>query len=330
MEQTTRKKFLAVFIAAVLLGAVLIFVLKIKTASKELSYEKQNQTEENKRRKEYLLKDEDGDGLKDWEEILWKTDPLNPDTDHDGTPDGEEIRANRDPLKKPPDELTDYSGANASSTAPETLTQKLGKNFLFNYLSVKGLEGLTEEQKKNIEDSVFSEILSGVSYEKKYSEGDIKTINDNSKESVKNYINNLGKIFKNFEAAQKNDLEIFEEIVSNEKENKEKLKELENNKIIYKKTAYEILNLAAPSGYKNIHLGFSNVMNNTASAMDKMGFIYSDPAKALAGVKEYVNESENIMAVFREFKNKFNSQKIEISPSESGYIFIKNYFPRVR
>jgi len=61
-----------------------------------------------------------------------------------------------------------------------------------------------------------------------------------------------------------------------------------------------------------------------------MGFIYSDPAKALAGVKEYVNESENIMAVFREFKNKFNSQKIEISPSESGYIFIKNYFPRVR
>ncbi|MDP3769418.1 MAG: hypothetical protein U1A25_03160 [Candidatus Sungbacteria bacterium] len=42
--------------------------------------------------------DNDNDGLKDWEEIIMKTDPHNPDTDGDGTPDGEEIEQNRLPL----------------------------------------------------------------------------------------------------------------------------------------------------------------------------------------------------------------------------------------
>jgi hypothetical protein len=43
--------------------------------------------------------DSDHDGLPDWEEALYGTDPHNPDTDGDGTPDGEEIKEGRDPLK---------------------------------------------------------------------------------------------------------------------------------------------------------------------------------------------------------------------------------------
>ena len=41
--------------------------------------------------------DRDGDGLPDWEEGVWGTNPNNPDTDGDGTYDGEEVRNNRHP-----------------------------------------------------------------------------------------------------------------------------------------------------------------------------------------------------------------------------------------
>lgn len=47
-------------------------------------------------------KDTDNDGLKDWEEELYKTDPNNPDTDGDGYPDGEEINSGHNPLIKAP------------------------------------------------------------------------------------------------------------------------------------------------------------------------------------------------------------------------------------
>lgn len=47
-------------------------------------------------------KDSDNDGLKDWQEELYKTDPYNPDTDGDGYLDGEEVNSGHNPLVKAP------------------------------------------------------------------------------------------------------------------------------------------------------------------------------------------------------------------------------------
>lgn len=48
--------------------------------------------------------DTDNDGLKDWEESLWKTDPSASDTDGDGTPDGEEVASKRNPTLRGPND----------------------------------------------------------------------------------------------------------------------------------------------------------------------------------------------------------------------------------
>ncbi len=53
--------------------------------------------------------DSDNDGLRDWEEELFKTDPRNPDTDGDGYLDGEEVNSGHNPLVKAPgDKLSFY------------------------------------------------------------------------------------------------------------------------------------------------------------------------------------------------------------------------------
>lgn len=51
--------------------------------------------------------DTDGDGLLDWEEALWGTDPNNPDADGDGTSDGAEVAAHRNPKKAGPNDSLD-------------------------------------------------------------------------------------------------------------------------------------------------------------------------------------------------------------------------------
>lgn len=71
------------------------------------------------------LQDFDHDGLKDWEETLYRADPKNPDTDGDGTNDGDEISQNRDPVKKGPND-TLFSNLTADTvTHEQALMQKV-------------------------------------------------------------------------------------------------------------------------------------------------------------------------------------------------------------
>jgi hypothetical protein len=91
--------------------------------------------------------DTDTDGLPDWQEYLYGTDPLNPDTDEDGTNDGDEIRLGRDPLKantvKSGGEPNDYIDS-AILTEEQQLTesysqlnptQKISRNLISNIIA---------------------------------------------------------------------------------------------------------------------------------------------------------------------------------------------------
>mgnify|MGYP003394785642 CR=1 FL=1 len=77
--------------------------------------------------------DTDKDGLQDWEEALWKTDPNNPDSDGDGIKDGDEAQENADnqgimnggseDLGEPPNLTDAFSGALARSLGPKILEE---------------------------------------------------------------------------------------------------------------------------------------------------------------------------------------------------------------
>ena len=104
-----------------------------------------------------LDKDSDGDGLKDWEELLWKTDSNKADTDGDGTNDNEEITLNRNPLKAGPnDKISDKEDLVAqekavSDSKQNTLTAAYARKFLTEYMTLKQQKGeLTDEDKQNL------------------------------------------------------------------------------------------------------------------------------------------------------------------------------------
>src|SRR3989338_5123125 len=93
--------FVAIILVIGFIGFVLLRAERIETVQNTLSQETRSKATE------ILNRDRDGDGLKDWEEELWKTDMEKADTDGDGTTDGDEILTERDPLTPGPNDKLD-------------------------------------------------------------------------------------------------------------------------------------------------------------------------------------------------------------------------------
>lgn len=102
-------------IAAVLILGLGVFIGIWLIQKKELSFSiepKTNKEKEISQEKGSLAnqisltkdKDSDKDGLADWEETIYKTDPYNPDTDNDGYSDGEEVAAGYSPTSPSPND----------------------------------------------------------------------------------------------------------------------------------------------------------------------------------------------------------------------------------
>jgi len=70
--------FIVIILAVVLIIGGVIFVLKYSSRESLLGIKLGNK---NSKISEENFKDSDNDGLRDWEEELFGTDPFNPDTD---------------------------------------------------------------------------------------------------------------------------------------------------------------------------------------------------------------------------------------------------------
>lgn len=71
--------------------------------------------------------DPDGDGLKNWREETYTTDPRNPDTDGDGYLDGEEVASGYNPTIPAPNDALPGTDTNSPRPLPKNLTTYLAQ-----------------------------------------------------------------------------------------------------------------------------------------------------------------------------------------------------------
>ena len=123
MNYLPSKKFVLVVLAISMVALAVIMFQFFPFNSKEVA----QKNDEDEARAELLQKlqgDSDGDGLRDWEEVLWKTDPQKNDTDGDGTADNDEILAKRDPKTPGPgDEIQGIPAVAQENVSATTSTE---------------------------------------------------------------------------------------------------------------------------------------------------------------------------------------------------------------
>lgn len=273
-------------------------------------------------------KDSDNDGLKDWEEGLWKTDSENPDSDGDGTPDGEEVRNKRNPTNAEPDDT--YKSIEESplgnivkeSEAEKslTLTDIFARDFLSGYFALKDAGQYTNETRDKFIKTLFAGI--DTAQTKEYTLADLAITQKSDTETLRQYGNALGEIaLKYRNLAGGTELLIVDSAIK--QENPEKLAELAPILAEYESFIESYRAISVPLVAYEVHLELLNINAAVKDAIVAMSGLFDDPMGGTAGLSAYRKSAEDGATVIRDLKNFFEQSGVIFNNDEPGAIFKK-------
>ncbi len=273
-----------------------------------------------------INKDSDGDGLKDWEENLWKSDIHDPDTDSDGTPDGEEVREGRDPTIAGPNDTLKKETAikniieNAGQSDANS-TEKLSQEFFAEYLSVKqDGQDITESQKETMIGNLLAKQVSSSSGYKTYTASQFNVISDGSAEAIRAYGNTLGGIItQNSVTDLENEISILQTAVTDQ--NAEKLNDLDPIITKYQAIIDASLKISVPPTAAELHVNFVNAVSGLVDSITKMKSVIDDPLTSLKGIGIYGDARDGLVKSISGLATYFKENGVVWSTTEYGYTF---------
>jgi hypothetical protein len=281
---------------------------------------------------QFMALDSDKDGLPDWEEALWKTDPKKADTDGDGTSDGDEVKANRDPLKantakagqKPNDLIDPTLIADQKKQETEFLqlsqTDQLSRTLFSQYIAAKGSGNLSDTDKQTIINTATGVIMNATT--SKYTLSDLIILTTVSSTVRHKYGNDLGQAFftGTNQAKVENELVILDRAVKNSYQ--KVLAGLDPIIESYSKTISKMLLVSVPSDVVYTHLNLLNDLLAVKDGLQKIKSLFTDPITAVIGMREYQSGSANLVKDTADIKNYFLDRNISFDKNEYGYVLL--------
>ncbi|MDD4989187.1 MAG: hypothetical protein PHV42_02050 [Candidatus Pacebacteria bacterium] len=279
-----------------------------------------------------INKDSDNDGLKDWEEKLWKTDLNNPDTDGDGTPDGEEVKEGRDPTipntaptgTTPNDTITKAVAIKKiiENSGDENLnaTDKLSRAFLAEYLGTKPSSGvMSDADKSALIGTLAANSITQSTY-KHHDSTELKILEDGSQAAIKNYGNILGKIIiTNTRAKLENETSILQSALTSG--DKTILSGLDPIIARYRTIIEQGMKISIPPTATVLHLNFINALTDLAESINNMKVVFEDPLTTLNSLSAYSRAEIELEQSIRDLNDYFQKNGVVFSKNEYGYTF---------
>ncbi|TSC83384.1 MAG: hypothetical protein G01um101417_649 [Parcubacteria group bacterium Gr01-1014_17] len=271
-----------------------------------------------------LIADSDRDGLKDWEEELWRTDPLSPDTDKDGAGDAEEIKNGRNPVIAGPNDLLDSASVatkinpDAKKTIPDT--ERFARELFATYLSTKQ-EGLplTQNEIANIIDTVSASVPE--ESPKLFSEKDVETFGTETPEALRAYGNALGVVLKKPWPSRENELAIFERAIQDKNPETARLDlaNLTPIALAYGNLGKTLAAIHTPQSGLAVHLRVANTAMEIGNAISGIGAAFDDPIKTMSSVARYLEAAPRLGESLSALRHFLETRGISFSENEDGH-----------
>jgi len=295
------KKFLILGVCVLVLLVIFFSIrLLIKIKQKEGTvFTNTNTSNKKVTFSDVIEKDTDEDGIKDWEETLWGTNPLKPITFD--SPDAKYIEQKK---------LAGATGEGYNSDGKIielNETQKIAREIFSTTLGLNQSGAINADSANLIADSVAT-------YIKNYKSGEdykyevLKLAKDNSNTTIKKYYTNITDILSKHIKQIDNSIYIVNEATTNDDPGL--LKQMDP--IIQKneKTIAVLLKMTVPPDASFMHLKLLNNLNRLNQNEKDMTQLFKNPVVSLAAVNKYQENLINIQTSAQELKAYFNKKSI--------------------
>lgn len=283
------KKFIYILLV-VLLVFVIGLTVKILKKNGGIEYFKKSSkvaVSENISVGSLVYSDKDGDGLWDWEESLWGTDPNNPDTNGDGIGDKEAVDA-----KRPKTE----DGADDENLSETSI---FARNLFSTLVSLNESGSLTEENLLSISTSL-ADSINNSQYLEKNSIKDLSVVG--STESNKfSYQNTINKLFdKYYKTKLGKEMEVIPLYLEDPVTNQVIIEGIIED---YKNMSEEMVAISVPEDISIVHLSLINALYRTSLSIQEILYLNDDPLRGLAGLSQHEKSSNQVI----DYINKINN-----------------------
>lgn len=239
---------------------------------------------------ELIQRDSDGDGVPDWEEALWGTDP-NKKMTFDGIPDATYIENKKKQLN-----IEDKAGIEEQNM---TETERFAREFFASYTAMKSSGQVSNDAINNFS-NVLGQKISNPNLIDRYKETDAKISGSDDLSSKQKYYMEVKNLFKTYQSQGLGDeLGIISgQLKANQ--SGDAVNSSQNTRLSTIASAYEdfaskVIEVSVPQSLLDYHLRIANSANNTGISVFNMTKIISDPVVGLSGLSQYQKYSESLI-----------------------------------
>lgn len=267
--------------------------------------------------KAYATKDTDSDGLADWQEDLYGSDPANPRSIDRSMTDKEAVDAGKAELRfkseEPEISLGSVPGIEA---APNTLTERFAQEFLGQYLLTHGTGVPTEEALTAFVNDAIASLDENPT--PSFSVSSIGSAPQGT--SLESYVGAAeAALLTPTVRAKESEIFYFSDAVY--KSDAEALEALATISASYDTLASAFAKVPAPSEARAKQLRTANALAHMGEVIGKMASYGEDPLLAFVGFGQYETAAFELAASFADFQSVFVATGRTYAPGETGYQF---------
>lgn len=236
----------------------------------------------------YAVKDADQDGLPDWQEALYGTDPADPRSIDPSMTDAEAVAQG---LVEPRFSADPDAGAELSTevpgvdAAPQTVTDRFGKRFLENYLRMSQGAPMSDEELAAFIEAAVKELAEERA--DRFALSDL-SVGERGREALLSYAAAMDAtlVAKSAERDEKSVYDHFADFVTGV-ETERSLARIGELADAYEASADAVMTLSVPPEVSAQHLDFANAYAALGEVTADMAAMNADPLRGLLGLVAY-------------------------------------------